>query len=236
MDIHKPKSWHGWRDFLKEFVTIVLGVSVALAAEQGVEWWRWHNEVVAAREVLHEEIAGNNNRFFARRLAIASCLERQFREADAILSDLEAGRTPGKFTVYRYGSGSVISDAEWQSERASQVLTHFPRPERTLMSRYYASLPGFNDWIVTEGQAWRELTGLKKPLPGLTQSDLMHLRVSLQTARTMLNLINNSAPRMQRLGDQLGLDEPVVNASAVKSFCTMDDDHYYQVPSNSQQR
>jgi len=37
MDIHhKPKTWHGWHEFLKEFGTIVLGVSVALAAEQGV--------------------------------------------------------------------------------------------------------------------------------------------------------------------------------------------------------
>jgi hypothetical protein len=232
MDIHKPKPIHNWRELFKEIGIIVIGVSIALAAEQGVEWWHWHNEVVAAREVLHEEIAGNNNRFFARRLAIASCFERQFREADAILSDLEAGRTPGKFTVYRYGSGSVITDAEWQSERASQVLTHFPRAERTLMSRYYAGLPGFNDWIVTEGQAWRELTGLKNPLQGLTPSDLMHLRVSLQTARTMLSLINNNAPRMQRLSDQLGVGEPVVNASAVKNFCTMDDDHYYQIPNN----
>ncbi|HVZ27710.1 MAG TPA: hypothetical protein VG798_03560 [Rhizomicrobium sp.] len=38
MDLHKPRAWHGWRDFLKEFGTIVLGVSVALGAEQAMEW------------------------------------------------------------------------------------------------------------------------------------------------------------------------------------------------------
>jgi hypothetical protein len=36
MDIHKPKLWHGLRDFLKEHGIIVLGVLTALAAEQAV--------------------------------------------------------------------------------------------------------------------------------------------------------------------------------------------------------
>jgi hypothetical protein len=31
MDIHKPKPWHGVREFLKEYVIIVVGVLTALA-------------------------------------------------------------------------------------------------------------------------------------------------------------------------------------------------------------
>ncbi|MDB5442210.1 MAG: hypothetical protein JWP73_586, partial [Phenylobacterium sp.] len=33
MDIHKPKPWHGLREFLKEYAIIVVGVLTALAAE-----------------------------------------------------------------------------------------------------------------------------------------------------------------------------------------------------------
>jgi len=33
MDIHKPKPWHGWREFLKEYGIIVLGVLTALGLE-----------------------------------------------------------------------------------------------------------------------------------------------------------------------------------------------------------
>jgi hypothetical protein len=29
---HKPKPWHGWREFLKEYVIVVVGVLTALAA------------------------------------------------------------------------------------------------------------------------------------------------------------------------------------------------------------
>jgi hypothetical protein len=35
MDIHKPKPWHGLREFLKEYLIIVVGVMTALAGECG---------------------------------------------------------------------------------------------------------------------------------------------------------------------------------------------------------
>jgi len=41
MDLHKPKPWHGLREFLKEYVIIVVGVLTALGGEQAVEWLHW---------------------------------------------------------------------------------------------------------------------------------------------------------------------------------------------------
>ena len=37
MDIHKPKPWRGWPELLKEIGTIVIGVLIAIGAEQAVE-------------------------------------------------------------------------------------------------------------------------------------------------------------------------------------------------------
>ena len=45
MDIRKPKAIRNWREMLTEVGTIVLGVSIALAAEQGVEYIHWRNQV-----------------------------------------------------------------------------------------------------------------------------------------------------------------------------------------------
>ncbi len=45
MDIHKPKPFHGLREFLKEYGIIVLGVLTALFLEQAVEWLHWRHEV-----------------------------------------------------------------------------------------------------------------------------------------------------------------------------------------------
>ena len=59
MDIHKPKPWHGWREFLKEYVIIVVGVLTALAGEQLVETIHRNTELAETREALREEIAHN---------------------------------------------------------------------------------------------------------------------------------------------------------------------------------
>src|ERR1700760_3248000 len=56
MDIHKPKPWHGLREFLKEYAIIVVGVLTALAAEQTAEWLHRRAEVREAREALRAEI------------------------------------------------------------------------------------------------------------------------------------------------------------------------------------
>jgi hypothetical protein len=59
MDIHKPKPWHGVREFLKEYVIIVVGVLTALGAEQVVEALHTRAELAEARAALHEEVSAN---------------------------------------------------------------------------------------------------------------------------------------------------------------------------------
>ena len=55
MDIHKPKPWRGWPELAKEIGTIVIGVLIALGAEQSVEWLHWRHEVEAERRSLLAE-------------------------------------------------------------------------------------------------------------------------------------------------------------------------------------
>src|SRR5689334_9592983 len=59
VEFHKPKPVHNWREFLSEVGVVVLGVCIALAAEQAVEWWRWRDQVAQARGVIATEMAQN---------------------------------------------------------------------------------------------------------------------------------------------------------------------------------
>src|SRR3954470_878979 len=179
MDIHKPKPIRNWREFLKEVGTIVLGVCIALAAEQAVEWWHWRSEVMQARKAILEEISMNQP-LFTRRLGAVRCMNRQIAEAHAILDALEAGKPrPGFTTFHRSGGSALLSESEWQSERASQVLTHFPRAELAVLGRYYIMFQDFRPWMASEGDAWQELSILQNPPRGITTSDLIRLRLSL---------------------------------------------------------
>ncbi len=123
-------------EFFKEYAIIVLGVATALAAEQAVEWLHWQDQVKAARQAIFREMGATNLNAFARRLAYAPCLEKQAVEAGQILDALEAKRPPGRLTVFHAGAHTLLNESDWQSERAAQSLTHFPRAELAQIGRY----------------------------------------------------------------------------------------------------
>ena len=75
MDIHKPKPWHGIRDFLKEIGTIVIGVLIALAGEQTVEALTWRHKVAGAETALRHELAVNLS-YAAEQQALGACANR----------------------------------------------------------------------------------------------------------------------------------------------------------------
>src|SRR4051812_27019924 len=92
MDIHKPKPIHNWREFLTEVGTIVLGVSIALAAEQAVEWWHWKIQVAEARSIIATELATNVAGSIYR-LRIEKCVEHRL---DALAEILDAASGSGR--------------------------------------------------------------------------------------------------------------------------------------------
>jgi len=56
MHVHPPKPVHGWREFLNEVAIIVVGILIALAAENIVERMRWNEEADHATESVKDEL------------------------------------------------------------------------------------------------------------------------------------------------------------------------------------
>ena len=69
MHIHLPKPLHGWRAFAGEVGIIVLGVLIALAAEQGVERLHERTQVDQIRGALRAELADTRARWEFMRAA-----------------------------------------------------------------------------------------------------------------------------------------------------------------------
>jgi hypothetical protein len=228
MEVHKPKPIHNWREFLKEYFIIVLGVITALAAEQGVEWLHWQGQVVAARQAIHDEMGLDNANLFATRLAVSSCLERQADEAEHILDDVQARRPPGHFTTFHPGFGTALRDADWQAERSAQSLTHFPRDELALTGRYYAMFGEFESWQTIERDAWRTLSALRQPPKEITASDLLRLRAALMTARDIERLVKLNSVRQLNLSRQIGVAEMSPDSDRVEKFCNLDYEAFNQ--------
>jgi len=128
MDIHKPKPWHGAREFLKEFGTIVLGVLVALGAEQAVEAAHRYGEVREARDALREEMKTNTS-ILAYGLEELKCLKPQ---VDAYAGWAAGGAKPPQFrtVLSRYAFNT------WETVKTGPVQ-HMPLRERLAISEFY---------------------------------------------------------------------------------------------------
>jgi hypothetical protein len=220
MEIHKPKPIHNWRDFLKEVGIIVLGVSIALAAEQTVEYFHWRSEVAQARQALRAEITAVDE-FYLWRVAIAPCLDSRLAKAQQAIDEIAAGHKIEAPDVNVRGTGALLSDSEWQSERSAQTLTHFPRQELAKMSRFYAQVPEFVTWETKEADAWWALRVLELSGEGIGAEDLSQLRLNLQVARHHGWLIELNARRMLAVSDALGVGRPRPDRERVSKFCTM---------------
>src|SRR5947199_8581478 len=128
MDIHKPKPWHGLREFLKEFATIVLGVLVALGAEQTVEALHRDNEVREARQALREELGGDMW-LVAMGMEEDKCLLAQL---PAYAAWARGGPKPPAFRTLLPEFGM----STWDTVKAGAV-PHMPLQERLAMAAAY---------------------------------------------------------------------------------------------------
>lgn len=141
MDIHKPKPWHGLREFLKEYGIIVLGVLTALGLEQAVEAAHRAAEVREAREALHEEIRADSHTLVAG-MEEDKCLLAQLGAYDAWAS---RGPKPPAFRTmlpeYRTSS--------WDTVKTSAV-PHMPLAERLAIAEFYDLL--YNEQKVVDIQ------------------------------------------------------------------------------------
>lgn len=89
MHIHKPKALRNVRDVLGEVGIIVVGIVIALALEQAVEWLHWHQQVKHTEAALQAELKTNLVFAYERRV-----LDKCVNDRIAFLRDRLLG--PGK--------------------------------------------------------------------------------------------------------------------------------------------
>jgi hypothetical protein len=76
MHFHLPKPLHGWRAFAGEVGIIVVGVLIALGAEQLVQDWSDHQRVKRATVALRAEFAEHDRNYISYEVA-APCVYAQ---------------------------------------------------------------------------------------------------------------------------------------------------------------
>jgi hypothetical protein len=202
MHIHKPKAAHSPREFLSEIGVIVVGVLIALALEQAVEWVHWRHETDAARDALKSE-AANNLGAAAFRQRQHGCLQRRLEELEVIFERHANGKP---FALRARVGGPVYYGAvqnAWQVEVASQGLAHMPLNEKLKFSAAYDEFASLDRTLLQEQDAWRRLGVLDNP-DTLKEGDWSALHQAYSEARsldTRLGLITAFALSTANLGE-----------------------------------
>jgi hypothetical protein len=182
MDTHKPKPWRGWREFLKEYVIVVVGVLTALGAEQTVEWVHLNERVGQARERLVSEVQ-HQYLVDGEFLAVQPCLERQLDRIEQavlasgpILSPLPINtNTQAHISFVYHAPSRSWTDSAWQSAIAEGLTSRFSPTERRMLPIHYSQMGRMRALADQEVAAGGQLLALSKPLPmdGRTKVDFV---------------------------------------------------------------
>ena len=175
MHFHLPKPLHGWRAFVGEVGIIVVGVLIALAAEQAVEDWRWHDRVGRAEAAMRLELAEDDGPQAYGRLIIGPCLDSEIARIHDGGGNLPTSRL--REVVLAYAPPYATWDSEaWKTVLGSDVGSHMG-PERLVQwSSPYRIMPGLTESNARERQLTIEIYEDLPATGNPSASDLQKLR------------------------------------------------------------
>lgn len=180
MHFHLPKPLHGWRELVGEVGIIVVGVLIALGAEQLVERAHWNHQVELERAALHSEIVSNLDSVQLR-MVLEPCVKARLAELQQLAASApaqNAGRIVGRVGVPLPSAGSR---GAWSIALAGEALSHMPLQEQLDYSNAFAN---YENWDVIRGderKAWLRLAVLDNPRV-LTDADWVQIREAVAEA------------------------------------------------------
>jgi len=175
MHLHLPKPLHGWRAFFGEVGIIVLGVLIALGAEQVVTDLQWRVKVDRAEAAMRLELANDDAPQAYARILIAPCLDAQITRIHDGAGRVPAGQLRQWAAAYAPPVRGWDNEA-WKAVLGSDVGSHMG-PERLVQwSSPYRLMPGISDSNTREREIAIELTEALPPTGDPSPADLQALR------------------------------------------------------------
>ncbi len=190
MEVHAPhEPIHTWRDFFIHIVTITIGLLIAIALEQTVEWIHHRHIVHVARENIRHEIEGNEKSAqedLGHLADEAVVMKQNIEKMRQLRTNPDALSHSSMSFNFQWSS---FDQAAWLSARDSGALAYMPADE----VQRYADLY-HQQQIVSDSTVQTFTLLVEAPAPLIAEADSADLKAEetqamLQdTARVFIRL------------------------------------------------
>ena len=182
MNIQKPEAWPAWRVVLTDFAIVVLGVGVALAAQQVAETLHDRSRAAQARASIRKEIAQDLGAMDVRQVT-EGCMTRKLDEVDGLIAAWSAGKPPQESLWIGAPMARTMIDGKYRAAIQSGAVSLFDDSEQAAYSGIYTMFAIYTQQLEIELLAWGDLRTMEKHPPPSPALDALW-RSAIQRART----------------------------------------------------
>jgi hypothetical protein len=197
MHIHLPKPLHGWRAFLGEVGIIVVGVLIALSAEQVVRTIHGRQGVAELRAGLDGELADDRARWEEMRSEDHCTLQRLDAIERWITTAPPSARLTNAFSPQLWNMHS----SAWDLAKTSPVTNRIPLEQRLTYASVFSAIDNWRDLLMQERANGREIQAL---LATADQPDNRRgIALRLAMARDLMRFRQRNYPYLFKRFDEL---------------------------------
>lgn len=193
---------YGWRAFVTELIVVVLGVLIALIAEQALSWLRRQADVTSLRSAIDEELSGNLAAIQFR-LDQQGCVASRLTELKALRDRALSGEAAGVAGEIGRPAVGTIRTSVW-SARSGEVMDAMPLDLRLAYSYLYDEIGSNYEQITQEREAWRSLARFNG-VSRLNEEDARNLSELVFRAETIDRVLRFNAPDIRDRAAELGI-------------------------------
>ena len=213
---------HDWRENVREIAIVVIGVFIALVAQQAVEAWDWHQKVTVADAAMRDELLSDDGPQMVQRLAMHGCIASLL---DRIRAVVEAGGTRAEVAglIDRYWVDDRTYDhIALDAAQTADVASHLGQERFTRFATAYNRMGVLEEVNHREASDWAALLAFRRTGGPVSDAEKDRLLGAIEALRhdDMVMWLGSTrkVPVIRQLGE---LDERRVNG-----FLADARDHY----------